>query len=346
MRSDELARHLKGGLRDLYILHGDEGFLTLEAAQLLRDAARTQGFAERDVMTVESGFSWSQLLMSGNSFSLFAEKKLLELRIPTGKPGIEGAKALEAFAGKLPPDTVSVIQLPKLDRTGLNSRWFQALSQSGEVVESRPIERSALPNWINARIAGQQQTLSSDAMRFLVDRVEGNLFAAHQEIQKLGLLHPPGELSLEDVRAAVANVARFDVFQLGEALLAGDANRFVRMLQGLRAEGEAPHLVLWAVTEEVRSLWRIAHGKAHNHNMAQLLKENRVWGPKQGLVERALDRVDGTLLREALTHAARIDQMNKGVGHGDAWDELLDMCLPLLKRPAPRSRPDLPRRAA
>lgn len=346
MRSEDLARHLKSGLADLYILHGDEGFLTLESAQALRDAARAQGFAEREVMTVESGFSWSQLAMSGNSFSLFSEKKLLELRIPTGKPGVEGAKALEAFANKLPPDTVTVIQLPKLDRTGLNSKWFQALSQHGEVVEAKPIERGVLPNWINTRMSAQQQTLDADAMRFLVDRVEGNLFAAHQEIQKLGLLHPPGTLDLEQVRAAVANVARFDVFQLGEALLAGDANRFVRMLHGLRAEGEAPHLVLWAVAEEVRSLWRIAHGKAHGHNMAQLLKENRVWGPKQGLIERALDRVDGTLLRVALAHAARIDQMNKGVGQGDAWDELLAMCLPLLKTARPASRPDLPRRAA
>ncbi|GAB7128945.1 DNA polymerase III subunit delta [Silvimonas sp. JCM 19000] len=345
MRSEDLARHLKGGLSPLYVLHGDETFLTLEAAQALRDAARQHGYAEREVMTVETGFSWSQLGMVGNSFSLFSEKKLLELRIPTGKPGVEGAKALEAFANRLPPDTVSVVQLPKLDRTAQNAKWFQALSQHGEVIEARPVERNALPAWINARLSQQQQSLDADAMRFLVDRVEGNLFAAHQEVQKLGLLHPAGPLNLEQVRAAVANVARFDVFQLGEALLAGDATRFVRMLHGLRAEGEAPHLVLWAVAEEVRSLWRLAHGKAHGHNMAQLMKENRVWGAKQGLVERALDRVDGTLLRDALAHAARIDQMNKGVGQGDAWDELLAMCLPLLKTPKP-NRPDLPRRAA
>lgn len=331
MRSDDLARHLKGGLAPLYLLHGEEGFLTLESANAIREAAMRNGFSEREVLTVESGFSWSQLGHIGNSFSLFAEKKLVELRIPTGKPGVEGAKVLEAYAARLPQDTVTVIQCPKLDRTAQNGKWFQALSQHGEVIEAKPIERAALPNWIAARMTAQQQSLEPDAMRFLVDRLEGNLFAAHQEVQKLALLHPAGTLTLEQVREAVANVARYDVFQMGEALLAGDATRFVRMLDGLRAEGEAPHLVLWALAEEIRALWRLAQGRANGANMAQLYKENRVWGAKQGLVDKALNRVGGTELRAALSTAAKIDQINKGVGQGDAWDELLNMCLPLLK---------------
>ncbi|GGP25425.1 DNA polymerase III subunit delta [Silvimonas amylolytica] len=336
MRAEDLVRHLKGGLAPLYVLHGEEGFLTLESAQAIREAALRHGFGEREVLTVESGFSWSQLTASGNSFSLFAEKKLVELRVPTGKPGVEGAKVLEAYASRLPEDTVTVVQMPKLDRTTQNAKWFQALSQHGEVIEARPIERSALPNWIALRLTAQQQQLDADAMRFLVDRVEGNLFAAHQEVLKLGLLHAPGTLTLEQVREAVANVARYDVFQMGEALLAGDATRFVRMLDGLRAEGEAPHLVLWALSEEVRALWRLAQGRANGANMGQLYKENRVWGAKQGLVDKALDRVSGPQLRQALSMAARIDQINKGVGQGDAWDELLSMCLPLLKPTATR----------
>ncbi|HSC78994.1 MAG TPA: DNA polymerase III subunit delta, partial [Chitinolyticbacter sp.] len=280
MRAEDLPRQLARGLAPLYTIHGDEAFLAIEAAQVLRDAARAAGYGEREVLTVEAGFSWSQLGMIANSFSLFAEHKLVELRIPTGKPGVEGAKVIEAYATNLPPDTITLVQLPKLDRTAQNGKWFQALANAGEVVEAKPVERAQLPGWVAQRLAAQGQRMSSEALDFLADRVEGNLFAAHQEVLKLGLLHLAGELTLDDVQHAVANVARFDVFQLGHALLAGDAERFVRMLQGLKAEGEAPHLILWAMAEEIRSLTRIGQGRSRGMPMAQLLKENRVWGEK------------------------------------------------------------------
>lgn len=330
MKPDDLPRALARGLASLYVIHGDETLLALEAAQLIRDQARQAGFTERDVLTVESSFDWSRLAMSGNSFSLFAEKRLIDLRIPTGKPGVEGAKVLEAQARDLAPDTLYLITLPKLDRTALNSKWFSALAAAGEVIEARTIERHQLPAWINGRLQLQKQRLDAEAMNFLVDRVEGNLLAAHQEIQKLALLYPEGEIAFADLQSAISNVARYDVFQLGAALLEGDASRFARMLDGLRAEGEAPHLVLWALAEELRTLYRIGKGRSEKVPLAQLFKEHRVWADKQRLVERALPRMTASKLRKALAHAAHIDKLNKGIGEGEVWDELLDLALPLM----------------
>lgn len=332
MRPDDLPRQLSKGLSALYTLHGDESLLLLEAVQQIRDAAKKAGYIEREVLTVETGFAWSSLEMQGNSFSLFSDKKIIELRILTGKPGTDGGKAIEAYCSNLPPDTITIVTSPKLDKTGQNSKWFQALSAKGEVLEAKNIEHRQLPEWIAQRLARQQQKLAPEALQFLADRVEGNLLAAFQEIQKLALLHPAGEISLEDLQTSVANVARYDVFQLGAALLTGDATRFARMLAGLRAEGEAPHLVLWSLAEEIRTLYRLGLGKQRGTPSAQLFKELRIWGEKQKLVEPALARVKAAQLKAALAQAALIDQMNKGVAKGEVWDELMNMCLPLLKK--------------
>ncbi|QBC44048.1 DNA polymerase III subunit delta [Iodobacter fluviatilis] len=332
MRPDDLPRQLSKGLSALYTLHGDESLLLLEAVQQIRDAAKKTGYIEREVLTVETGFAWSSLEMQGNSFSLFSDKKIIELRILTGKPGTDGGKAIEAYCSNLPPDTITIVTSPKLDKTGQNSKWFQALSAKGEVLEAKNIEHRQLPEWIAQRLARQQQKLAPEALQFLADRVEGNLLAAFQEIQKLALLHPAGEISLEDLQTSVANVARYDVFQLGAALLTGDATRFARMLAGLRAEGEAPHLVLWSLAEEIRTLYRLGLGKQRGTPSAQLFKELRIWGEKQKLVEPALARVKAAQLKAALAQAALIDQMNKGVAKGEVWDELMNMCLPLLKK--------------
>jgi DNA polymerase-3 subunit delta len=332
MRPDDLPRQLSKGLSALYTLHGDESLLLLEAVQQIRDAAKKVGYIEREVLTVETGFAWSSLEMQGNSFSLFSDKKIIELRILTGKPGTDGGKAIEAYCSNLPPDTITIVTSPKLDKTGQNSKWFQALSAKGEVLEAKNIEHRQLPEWIAQRLARQQQKLAPEALQFLADRVEGNLLAAFQEIQKLALLHPAGEISLEDLQTSVANVARYDVFQLGAALLTGDATRFARMLAGLRAEGEAPHLVLWSLAEEIRTLYRLGLGKQRGTPSAQLFKELRIWGEKQKLVEPALARVKAAQLKAALAQAALIDQMNKGVAKGEVWDELMNMCLPLLKK--------------
>jgi DNA polymerase-3 subunit delta len=337
MRPEDLAKSLQRQLAPLYVIHGDEALLALESAQAIRDAARQAGYSEREVLTVENAahFQWSQLSASGASKSLFAELRLLELRIPNGKPGIEGGKALEAFANNIPSDILTIITLPKLDKTALNSKWMQALAKVGEVIEAKLIERQALPQWINQRLARQNQSLTDDAMEWLVARVEGNLLAAHQEIQKLALLHPAGTLSLTDLESAVANVARYDVFTLGEALLSGDAARVCHMLDGLRAEGESAVLVLWAVAEEIRSLYKFAQGRSRGVAAAQLCKELRIWGNKQRLIENAASRVNAKRLKAALQQARRIDGLIKGIGDGDVWNELNHLVL-LLINPSQR----------
>ena len=339
MRTEDLAAAVKRKLSPLYTIHGDESLLCLEAVQVLRDAARQQGYSEREVLTVENAahFQWSQLTQ-GQSLSLFAEQRILELRIPNGKPGIEGGKALEAFAQNLPSDTLSIITFPKLDKTTLNSKWMTALSKAGEVIEAKQIDRAALPQWISSRLAKQEQSLSADAMEWLVDRVEGNLLAALQEIQKLALLHPAGQLNLADLEAAVANVARYDVFQLGEALLIGNAERLVHMLDGLKAEGESPVLVLWALTEETRNLYRFAQGRQRKIPTAQLIKELRLWGNKQRLIEPAVERMNRRILTQALHQAALIDGLIKGIGTGDVWHELTAMAVSLSKTPPTTSK--------
>jgi len=323
MRPADLAAHLAGGrLAPIYLVHGEEALVALEAAQAVRDAARTAGFTEREVLTVESGFKWVELINAGNAFSLFADKKLIELRIPTGKPGTEGGEALQAYAADAPADNVLLIQCPKLEKVQTQSKWFTALDGAGVTITCPLVGRSELPGWIGERLSRQGQRLAPDAMAFLVARVEGNLLAARQEVDKLALLHPPGELSLEDLRAAVANVARYDVWGLGEALVAGDAPRFLRMLEGLRAEGEAANLVLWAMADEIRALLRVAMGRAQGLPMPNLLRESRVWGDKQRYYPAALDRLKASQLKAALAHAADIDRAVKGVGAGEPWEEL------------------------
>lgn len=316
---DALIATLGKGLAPLYLVHGEEALLALEAADALRQAAREQGYQEREVLTVEAGFDWSQLRDAMSSVSLFAERKLLEIRIPNGKPGTEGAEALQQLAAQPPQDTVTLITLPKLERAQQQSKWFQALEKLAVTVEARPVGRAELPSWISRRLKAQGQSLGGEALAFFVDRVEGNLLAARQEVDKLALLYPAGELTLEQLRAAVANVARFDVFHLSESWLAGDVPRVLRMLDGLMAEGEAPVLVLWSLTEDVRMLLRLRQGLKDGRNARDMARELRLWGDKQRLAEPALRRIGPRKLMTALDECARIDRQIKGVEAGDPW---------------------------
>lgn len=325
--AEQLGRHLEKGLQPLYVVHGDEPLLAIECADRVRAAARREGYSEREVFTVESGFDWSSLAMAGNSLSLFASQRLLDVRIPSGKPGTEGAQRLQEFCAALPVDTVTLITLPKLDRQTQNSKWFSALEEAGVTVPVYPVERVRLPQWIAGRLAAQGQRANAETLQFLADQVEGNLLAAHQEVQKLALLFPAGELSFGQINEAVLDVARFDVFKLGDALLAGDATRLARMLEVLKEEGEAPVLVLWALTQEIRLLLRIKTGLRRGQPQARLMREARVWESRQALVERALRRVGEDILKQALIQAAELDRMTKGLAAGDVWDELLQLGL-------------------
>jgi DNA polymerase-3 subunit delta len=328
LRSDQLDAHLARALAPLYAVHGDEPLLAMEAADAIRLKARSEGYAEREVHTVERGYDWARLAASAASLSLFASRKLIELRIPSGKPGTDGAAALAAYCAALQPDTVTLVTLPRLDRAGQNSAWFNALAGGGVVVNVFPVDRRALPLWIGARLARQKQRAAEDALAFVADCVEGNLLAAHQEIQKLGLLYPPGDLAFDQVRDAVLDVARFEVSQLSEAMLSGDRARLARVLDGLAGEGEAPPRVLWVMSDDVRAVARVQRGLAEGRNPADLFRESRVWGEaRQRLVASAARRMAGATLEAALAHAAAVDRTIKGLAKGDPWDELLRLGL-------------------
>ena len=325
--ADQLAAHLRkvgADLRPLYVIHGDDPLLTQEAGDAIRQAARAAGCSERQVHTVSGAhFDWSSVLASARAMSLFAERRLLEIRIPGGKPGKEGSASLQAYCQSLNPDVVTLVFLPKLDRQQASSAWFTALDAAGVSIRIDPVERRELPAWIARRLAAQgldvgQGDEAQRILGFLADRVEGNLLAAHQEIQKLALLVPPGPLAWEQVEEAVINVARYDVFKLGEAVLAGQAARAQRILDSLQASGEAAVLVHWTLAEDLRMLWRVKDATQQGRPLPLALREQRVWGVKERLFERLLPRVGGDELA-ALVHAASVvDGVVKGL-RDPAW---------------------------
>jgi DNA polymerase-3 subunit delta len=326
--ASQLGNHLQRGLKSLNTLIGDEPLMIQEAADAIRAAARGQGFTERSSHTVAGAhFDWSEVLAAGGSLSLFADRQVLELRIPSGKPGKDGSVALQqlAEAARGNDSLLTLIQLPRLDKATRASAWFMALEGQGVTVQVDTVERAALPPWIAQRLGVQGQRVRNGeegerTLQFFADRVEGNLLAAHQEIQKLALLHPAGELSFEQVEAAVLNVARFDVFKLSEAVLAGQPGRVQRMLDGLKAEGEAEVLVHYALSEDIRALKRVKDAMAAGRPLPMALRDNRVWGIKERLFERVLPRLTDLKLAELLQAAHRVDGIVKGLKQPD-WPQ-------------------------
>ena len=322
---EDLPRHLNKGLQPLYVIHGPAMLLAIEAADAIRAAARNDGCSEREVLIADSGFKWAELRNSKQSMSLFSTRKLLDLRIPSGKPGVEGAQALQEYCQQLNADTVTLISLPRLDGTTMKSKWFSTLAEQGVVIAADEIPLNELPAWLAVRLQRQNQSADTDTLAFLAQRVEGNLLAAKQEIQKLALLFPEGPLSFEQVKDAVMDVARYDVFKLSEAMLSGDAARFVHILEGLRAEGTATVLILWALAEDIRTMAKVSRAMQQSGNLSGALRDARVWGVKQKLVERAARRFSPAFAERALRQAALIDKLVKGLRSGDVWDELMQL---------------------
>jgi DNA polymerase-3 subunit delta len=327
LKGEQLAAHLERELQPVYVVYGDEPLLVIEAADTIRAAARRRGFDEREVLTALSGFNWLELHHATGNMSLFGGRKLIDLRIPTGKPGREGGAALQEYCARPSPDALLLVTLPGLDWKDEKAAWLGALAGAGAAVKLIPPNLAELPAWIAGRLRRQEQSTDAEGLRFIAERVEGNLIAAHQEIQKLGLLHPAGVLSLAQIQNAVLNVARYDIDGLREALLSGDVARLTRTIDGLHQEGEAPPLVLWAMTEEVRALARIKTGLRDGQPLDGLLKDANVWGPRQSLIKRALQRIDARRANAALAHAAQIDRIIKGLGTGDVWNEFLRLGL-------------------
>lgn len=328
LKGEQLVAHLERELKAVYVVYGDEPLLVIEAADAIRAAARRGGFDERQVLTAQPGFNWVELHHAAGNMSLFGGRTLIDLRIPTGKPGRDGGAAIQDYCAHPSPDALLLVTLPGLDWSDEKAAWLKALTEAGAAIKLIPPNLAQLPAWIAGRLHRQQQQADGDALRFIAERVEGNLLAAHQEILKLGLLHPPGKLSLQQIQDAVLNVARYDLDGLRESLLGGDVARLTRTLDGLQQEGEAPPLVLWAITEEVRALAQVRAGLQQRQSLDALLKDARVWGARQALFKRALQRVDEARANAALAHAALIDRLIKGAaGAGDVWDELLRLGL-------------------
>ena len=325
LAANGLKAHASKGLRPLYAIHGDEPLLQIEAADTLREAARSLGFTERSVFTVQGAhFDWAAVINAAQSMGLFADKQIIDLRIPSGKPGKEGSAALQTLAelSKDNDSTLLIVTLPKLDRATMNSAWFAALDSFGVSVKVDPVERHALPAWIAQRLAAQNQRVAAGedgqrALQFFAERVEGNLLAAHQEVQKLALLHPEGELSLEQIEAAVMNVARYDVFKLSDTVLSGNQSRTQKMIDGLNAEGEAAVLVHWSLSEDIRGMKRVfdaVNGAfGGGKPIGVVLKEQRVWGNKERAFERIIPRLQAAHINKLLQSAHEVDGVVKGL---------------------------------
>lgn len=330
----QLEPRLRRELLPVWVLTGDEPLQMEEGADAIRAAARQAGYTEREVHHVERGFDWNGLSASAGSLSLFGDRKLVEIRLRSGTPGDAGSRALRAWAENPPADTLLLLILPKVDKRTLSTAWMKALDRVGAVVQVWPVEGKALLAWIRTRMLAADLQPAPEAVRLLAERVEGNLLAAAQEIEKLRLLTGGGRVEAETVARAVADSARFDIFGLVDTALAGEAGRCVRILDGLRAEGVAPPLVLWAFVREIRSLAGISSRIAAGERLDPVLRAARVWDKRRPAVLHALHTHRGPRAWQRLLRlAARAERVIKGAEPGNPWDELVQLGLSLAGRP-------------
>jgi DNA polymerase-3 subunit delta len=320
----QLEGALRKGVAKLYAIHGAEALLALEAADRIRDAARKDGCTEREIFFAEPGVDWNRLGAAAANLSLFASKRLVELRIPTGKPGTEGGKAVEAWASNLPDDAITLVVLPELDWQQQKTKWFESLERNGVLVEARPVTRDELPEWLAERLSRQGQRASVETLEWLADRVEGNLLAAKQEVEKLALLLPIGEIDLARLREAVTDVSRFERDALLEAIHGDDAARIPRIVASLEAEGEPLPLLLWTLTEELRTLELVRSGQRPRRFTPP---------PRMEALQRTARRHDAASFDRETLRAHRIDRMIKGVETGDPWDAIVDLAMGISGRP-------------
>lgn len=327
----QLQQHLAKTLAPVYVLTGDEPLSQSECLDAIRQAARRAGAEERASFMVDRSFNWLSVQQFGQALSLFASQRILEITIPNGKPGVDGGKVLSALAEQPIPDTTTIIILPALEREAKKSVWFTQLQNAATIITLQDVAPTQLPQWIANRLAMQKQMTDDASLAFMAHQVEGNLLAAHQEIQKLGLLYPEGKLSTEDINSAVLNVSRYDAFKLGEAVLAGDTERTSRILQGLQDEGEQPVAVMNPLIWLIRPLVRVKRAQAHGENLHNAMTNARIYGDRQQLTQRALSRFSMRQLEAALQKLCDVDRIAKGIMVGDAWLELSRLCFGLAK---------------
>lgn len=332
LRQDQLSRHAAEPLRPVYVVHGDEILLQQEACDTLRQAARRQGYTEREVHHAERGADWDELLASANNLSLFGDRKILEIRFGS-KPDAAAASALERYCANPSPDTLLLLILPKLDGTAQKAKWFLACEAAGASVQLPQVDAQALPDWLQARLRHASLQLDAEAFTLLAERVEGNLLAAQQEIEKLRLLAPAGVLGADVVRGAVGDSARYNVYDLADVALAGDAGKAAHMLAGLRAEGQSESSVLWALGKDARTLAALREGVDAGQPVNALLQQNGVWQKRQSLFQRALQRTPRDRALRLVQEILACDLAIKGQSDEQAWDVLLRLTLALAGRP-------------
>ena len=333
INADQLPNHLKRGLAPVYFVYGEETLLVDESCRAIREAAHAAGFQERQVLTVESGFDWNGLFNSLQSMSLFSERRVVELRLPTGKPGEAGAKILVEIAAQPPADIVFVVSSGKLEKQTRESKWAKALESAGVVIAVYPLEAAHWPLWIRGRMELKGLKPGPGVVDLLAHLMEGNLLACAQEIDKLAMLIGQGAVGLDDIEGNLSDNARYNVFALADASLRGEPVAVERILNSLRGEGVEPILILWALAREARELAQMAAMVATGQPVARVLEARRVWAKRKPLVSAALKRLSPEASRDLLRRAARTDRILKGRGTGDVWQELqcLALCLSGLK---------------
>lgn len=317
--ANQLNSHLKNSLLPCYLVTGDEPLLVAEALDAIRAAAREHGFGSRELYIATTGFDWADLRGAAANLSLFAEKRIVELRLPTGKPGLKGGATIVEMTEQARDDLLFVVSAPKLDRSGAASKWAKSLEAAGGQCQVWPVGLRELPAWINARMKNAGLQPDRDAVQLIADRVEGNLLAAQQEIEKLRLLHGEGPISAADVDAAVVDSSRFDVYKLVDAAVAGDAARAVRILAGIRTEGLEPVIVMWALTRELRTLARLAESIQSGIDLSTGLRKAGVWQNRQGLVRACIGRHQVADFYQLIQLGARADAAAKGQLRADPW---------------------------
>ncbi len=327
IKPDQLNATLQKGLQPIYFISGDEPLQLGELADAIRKAAKQAGFENREILSAETGFEWRQLAFAADSMSIFADKKIIDLRIPSGTPGTEGAKALSNYCDRLPEDTLLLITAGKVAGSSLKSKWLEALDKKGVVIQVWPLEGQDLLRWLEQRMHQRGLSTDTEGLRILASRIEGNLLAAAQEIEKLYVLYGTGKLSSQQIFDVVADNSRYDVFKLMDCVLAANISRILKVLSGLRSEGIAPPIVLWALTRDARLLIKIKLALSQGQNKELVFKNNNIWDKRKQLVSNALNRLSDHDLNEVLVLSAKADRQIKGQEQGDVWEILLAICL-------------------
>jgi len=327
IKPEQLTDVLQKGLMPVYFITGDEPLQLGELADEIRKAARKNGYDNREIVSVETGFEWNQLAFMADSLSIFADKKIIDLRLPSGTPGVEGSKALIDYCDRISEDTILLITAGKIDSKALKSRWVETLDKQGLVIQVWPLEGQDLIRWIQNRMQLRGLVVQLDGIQLLAARIEGNLLAAAQEIEKLYVLYGAGSLSVQQINDVVADSSRYDVFKLMDTVLSANVSRIIKVLSGLRSEGTAAPIVLWALTRDARLLIKLKLAMAQGQNQDTLFKNHNIWDKRKLLISQALKRLSDRDLNHILVASAIADRQIKGQQAGDAWESLLEICL-------------------